>query len=219
MKLWPDVLQQSDEWFALREWRPTASNAKRVITATGKDSTSWQGYVEEMVDSEIRPRAVRMAGMFQGNRHTDRGNECESAARECFAEKMGMDVAEVGFITRDDEVWGCSPDGLVVSRSAMMESAGLELKCPDGPKHLGFLSDGTLPAEYLQQIHCSMVVTGFSFWYFMSYCELYKPLIIRVERDSYTAKVESAMNRFQVFYKSFRHLLLKFKAEPKESIL
>lgn len=212
-----DDIQGSESWFALREVRPTASNASRVITATGKDSTSWDGYIREMVDAEVRPRAVRESSKWTGNRHTDRGNETEAAARAHFAETMGVDVAEVGFITRDDGVWGCSPDGLVISRKSGAKMAGAEIKCPDGPKHLGHLSDGELPSEYLQQIHCSLVVTGFQFWYFMSFCEFYKPLILRVERDGYTAKVESAMNRFQDLFRIERQRLLKYKSDRKET--
>jgi hypothetical protein len=213
---WPHVIQGSDEWFELREWRPTASNASMVYTAGGKDSASWVPYIRQMVDAEVRPLKVREAGKWTGNRHTDRGNETEAAARACFAERVGVDVAEVGFITRDDEIWGCSPDGLVLSRKTHAMIAGLELKCPDGPKHLGHLDAGTLPAEYLQQIHCGMAVTGLNYWYFVSYCDYYVPLILRIERDDYTARMEAAMNRFQDFYRIERLRLLKFKEVRKE---
>jgi hypothetical protein len=208
MKAWPDILQGSEEWFALRELRPTASNASRVITATGKDSSSWAGYVREMVDAKIRPRAVREASKWTGNRHTDRGNELEPVARQRFTERMGLDVAEIGFITRDDGVWGCSPDGLVLQNGKVV--AGLELKCPDGPEQLARLDCGKLPADYLQQVHCSMAVTGLPHWYFLSYCEFYEPLILRIDRDGYTAKVEDAMNRFQAYYEAERGRLLAF---------
>lgn len=208
MKAWADIQQGTEAWFALRELRPTASNASRVITATGKDSTSWAGYVREMVDAKIRPRAVREATMWTGNRHTDRGNEMEAVARRVFTERMGLDVAEVGFITRDDGVWGCSPDGLVLQNEKVV--AGLELKCPDGPKHLEHLDGGKLPADYIQQVHCSMAVTGLPHWYFLSHCEFYEPLILRVDRDAYTAKVEDAMNRFQAFYEVERGRLMAF---------
>ena len=213
MKVWPDIEQGSEAWFALRELRPTASNASRVITATGKDSSSWPGYVREMVDAKIRPRAIREATMWTGNRHTDRGNETEPIARRAFSERMGLDVAEVGFITRDDGVWGCSPDGLVLCPKTQQLVAGLELKCPDGPKHLEHLDGGKLPADYVQQVHASMVVTGLPHWYFVSFCQFYEPLILRIDRDDYTAKVEDAMNRFQLFYGAERERLMAFKGK------
>ncbi|WP_193211436.1 lambda exonuclease family protein [Luteolibacter marinus] len=214
MKVWPDVEQGSEDWFMLRELRPTASNASRVITATGKDSASWPGYVREMVDAKIRPREVREAGMWTGNRHTDRGKEMEPVARQAFVDRMGLDVVEVGFVTRDDGVWGCSPDGLVMTRQDEPRVlAGLELKCPDGPKHLEHLDGGKLPADYVQQVHCSMAVTGLDHWYFMSFCQFYEPLILRIDRDAYTAKVEDAMNRFQDYYGSERDRLMGFRGK------
>lgn len=213
MKLWADIEQGSEQWFAVRELRPTASNASRVITATGEDSSSWPGYVREMVDAKIRPRSVREAGAWTGNRHTDRGNEMEPVARALFSERMGLDIAEVGFITRDDGVWGCSPDGLVMCRHSGKLLAGLELKCPDGPKHLEHLDGGKLPADYVQQVHCSMAVTGLNHWYFVSYCEFYEPFILRIDRDGYTAKVTDSMDRFQLFYESERERLMVFKGK------
>ncbi|MBK1884660.1 YqaJ viral recombinase family protein [Luteolibacter pohnpeiensis] len=218
MKLWPDVIQGSEDWFALRELRPTASNAKKVITATGKDSASWKPYIYEMTDAKIRPRGVREATAFAGNAHTDRGKELEPLARNEFTKIMGLAAAEVGFVTRDDKVWGCSPDGLVLCPKTNDVVAGLEIKCPDGPKHQAHLDGGVLPADYIQQVHASMVVTGLNHWYFVSYCPYYETFILRVDRDGYTAKVEDAMDRFQTFYKAERPRLMKFKGNAPEVI-
>jgi hypothetical protein len=215
MKLWPDIIQGSEEWFALRELRPTASQAKRVITPEGKDG-AWPSYVREMIDAKIRPRGLREAGAFTGNRHTDRGNENEPLARARFERETGYDVVEVGFVTRDDGVWGCSPDGLVMQDQAVV--AGIEIKCPDGPKHLAFLDAGKLPPEYACQIHCSMVVTGFPCWWFMSFCQGYQPLILRAFRDGFTAKMEDVMNRFQRYYESERRRLLPFADKQQTEI-
>lgn len=215
MKLFADIEQQSEAWHAVREIRPTASHASRVITSKGKDSDGWQNYVFEMADNRIRPRGVRESGKWTGNRHTDRGNETEPVAREAFARMMGVDVAEVGFITRDDGIWGCSPDGLALSRQTGKIIAGVELKCPDGLKHLSDLDRGTLPPDHIQQVHASMAVTGLDFWYFVSYCEFYEPLILRIERDDYTAKVEDAMNRFQAFYLAEVKRLMNFARKEK----
>ena len=140
----------------------------------------------------------------------------EPIARQNFCDRMALNVAEVGFVTRDDGVWGCSPDGLVLCRSDQKVLGGLELKCPDGPKHLEHLDNGKLPAEYMQQVHCSMAVTGLDHWYFMSFCEFYEPFILRIERDEFTDKVEDAMNRFQAFYQTESERLLNFKLKEIE---
>ncbi len=200
----------------LRELRPTASQCSRVITGTGKDSSSWPGYLHELTNNKQQTRGIREAGIWTGNRHTDRGHENEPLARECFKRLMKMEVAEVGFITRDDLIWGCSPDGLVWHRGEKV--AGIEIKCPQGPKHIEHLEMEDVPSEYVQQIHCSMVVTGFNFWYFMSYAPCWKPRIIRVERNAYTAKVESAMNRFQDYFVAGRARLIDTHGDATEGV-
>ena len=45
-----------------------------------------------------------------------------------------------------------------------------------------------------------MIVTGLHYWYFMSYCRRLKPLILRVERDSYTDTLQDALERFIIYY-------------------
>lgn len=214
MKIWPNLLQGSDQWHLLREIRPTASNASMVITAGGKDSTSWDAYVNKLIDARVRPREVREAGMFTGNFHTDRGNEFEESARILFMERMGVDIVEVGFITRDDGIWGCSPDGLVIDPATGKATAGIEIKNPDGPKHVGHMRSGALPSEYLQQVHCSMVVSGLEAWWFMSNCEFYEPLIVEVRRDAFTAKMEDAMNRFQSYCGASLEIIPALKRKP-----
>jgi hypothetical protein len=52
--------------------------------------------------------------VFAGNKFTDWGNDHENEARELFESMMGYQVTEVGFVTRDDKIIGCSPDGLIM---------------------------------------------------------------------------------------------------------
>ncbi len=199
MKIWPNIDQQSEEWFRVRAGRPTASQFKRLLTPTGKDSFQWEGYALELIDQCIRPGAVPT---FAGNRHTDRGNELEPIAREAFGRIMGLEVEQVGFVTRDDGIVGCSPDSFVLQGGVRV--AGLEIKCPDGPKHAGDLLSGQMPADHLPQVHGSMAVTGLDHWYYMSYCPGYAPLICRIDRDGYTAKLSDAIDRFVIYYSEMR---------------
>ena len=199
MKIFPNMEQRSESWFRARAGRPTASQFSRLLTPTGKDSSQWDGYAIELMAQCIRPDEIG----FEGNFHTDRGNDLEPEAREEFARIMGMSVTEVGFITRDDEVIGCSPDGLIRGPNGAI-LAGLELKCPLAKNHAGYLIEGKLPDSYRPQVHGSMAVTGLDFWYFMSYCPGLAPFIIRVERDDYTAKLSDALDRFLMFYAARR---------------
>lgn len=198
MKIYPEMLQGSDEWFKARAGRPTASNFDRIITPTGKDSSQWDGFAIDLIADCIRPDMVD----FVGNRHTDRGNELEPEARAEFSRIMEMDVQQVGFITRDDGIVGCSPDGVLYRNGKLV--AGLELKCPLAKNHAKYLVEGVLPKDYAPQVHGGMAVTGLDYWYFMSYCQGMKPFILRVERDGFTAKVSDALDRFLIFYAARR---------------
>lgn len=210
MKIWPNLTQGTEEWFRVRCGRPTASNFSRIITAGGKDSGQWYDYVVELCAECIKPDDIG----FTGNRHTDRGNELEPEARAEFSRLMGLDVEQVGFVTRQDGIVGCSPDGLILSRPkedgdgpeslAKCAMAGLELKCPLAKNHAGYLLEGKLPDQYRAQVHGSMAVTGLRWWYFMSYCPGLAPFILRVERDEFTEKLSDALDRFLIYYAAKR---------------
>ncbi|MCW1885600.1 YqaJ viral recombinase family protein [Luteolibacter flavescens] len=196
--------QRTEQWFRARAGRPTASQFSRIVTPTGKDSEQWDDFALELVAQCIRPDEVE----WTGNRHTDRGEELEPAARDLFREMMDLDVREVGFITRADEVIGCSPDALVYQRGAAHPLAGLEIKCPLAKHHARYLVEGVLPDAYRAQVHGSMAVTGLRWWYFMSYCPGLVPFVLRVEWDSYTDKLAGALDRFLVFYAERRKQVL-----------
>lgn len=203
MKVIENMEQGSEAWFRIRAGRPTASNFDRIVTATGKDSSQWDSYIIELCAACIRPDEIT----WEGNRHTDRGNELEPEAREEFARLMKLEVEQVGFVTRQDEIVGCSPDGLVRG-SAEGYLAGLELKCPLAKNHASYLMAGDLPPAYRAQVHGSMAVTGLRHWYFMSYCPGLAPFIIRVDWDDFTDKVADALDRFLIYYAERRKVIM-----------
>lgn len=203
MIIHPQMIQGSEEWFRARKGRITASNADRILTPTGKYSAQWDGYAIELVAECIRPDELPA---FTGNSHTDRGNELEADARATFAEVMGLEVSEVGFITREDGIVGCSPDGLIYQGTELV--AGVEMKCPLAKNHLAYLVDGGIPKAYLPQVHFSMAITGLP-WYFISYCPGMAPHIVLAEPDGYTAKMADAVDRFLIYYGERRNQLLK----------
>ena len=112
------VIQGSDAWFALRRGRPTASRFKDIITAQKGDlSKSSPAYIAELIGECFVPDWID----FAGNKFTDRGTELEPVARKAFEEHTGDKTTEVGFVTRADEVVGCSPDGLVLHLGKNLE--------------------------------------------------------------------------------------------------
>ena len=119
-----------------------------------------------------------------------RGTLLEEEARDWYAMRQNREVQQVGFITTDDGTVGCSPDGL------LSKDCGLEIKCPKGSTHVGYLLNGKLPPAYAPQVHGSMWVTGFSKWIFISYHPAFRPLVVTVKRDEYTKKVGVAVSKF-----------------------
>lgn len=211
MKIWPNLEQRSEAWFRARAGRPTASNFDRLLTPTGKDSSQWEDYAIELCASCLRPDEIS----WEGNHHTDRGNELEPEARELFQQlNPQLTLEEVGFVTRDDEVIGCSPDAMILDTASGKHVAGLELKCPLSKHHAKYLIAGDLPAKYRPQVHGSMAVTGLNEWFFMSYCPGLQPFVIRVVRDEYTAKMADVLNRFLIYYAETRKRIIP-QLQPK----
>ena len=215
----PSVLQGSEEWHAMRRGRPTASRFKNIVTAAKGDlSKSATDYIAELIGESYVPEWVD----FAGNRFTDRGTEMEPEARLYYEGWAGVKAFEVGFVTRRDEVVGCSPDGLIllpgksVERDAVHDEAGritngadlfaygLEIKCPSPKVHVGWVMGGALPDDHKQQVHGAMAVTGLSRWDFFSYFPGLQPFHVTVHRDAYTDKLSASLDQFLVDYAAAR---------------
>lgn len=132
------------------------------------------------------------------------GNILEEYARPAFTLETGLDVRQVGFITDDAERVGCSPDGLIG------ENCGLEIKCPRLETHLGYILAGALPKDYIAQVQASLYVTGFSKWFFFSFCRRMPPLILEVYPDP--AMQEAISEAVAGFLKRLDEALAKLTA-------
>lgn len=198
------IEQQSEEWFNLRKGRATASEFSKILTATGRISKQSIGYMRKLARECVCDDPM----VFMGNKHTEWGNEQEPVARAFFEEQMGIPVTEVGFVGRGDGApVGCSPDGLIADAEGNW-LGGLEIKCPQVDTHVDYLLEGELPSAYKLQVHGSMAVTGLPYWYFMSFFPDLNPLIIKVERDSFTEKVSEALDQFVIDYAEERERVL-----------
>lgn len=167
-----DHEQGTNEWFDARLGVPSASNFSKLITATGKASTSADGYVNQLVAEILTGERAE----FYTNGHMERGNQLEPEARSYYEFMTDLEAQEVGFCLHDTVAAGCSPDALVAD-------GGLEIKCPSGAVHVSYLRAGTLPAAYKQQVMGCMWVSGAPWWDFLSYHPDMPSLLIRVERD------------------------------------
>ena len=200
MKIYPEMIQGSEEWLRARKGRLTASQMAKVITATGKLSAQWEKLAIKLAAECVKPEEMPA---FIGNIHTDRGHELEPVAREWFTQWSGLDVRTVGFVTKEgNPVLGCSPDALIYEGKSPV--AGLEIKCPLVETHALYHYENQLPEAYRAQVHGSMAVTGLRKYWFMSFNEGTEPFTKLVEWDDYTDKVAEALDEFVIKYSEIR---------------
>lgn len=184
--------QYSPEWWEARRGIPTASAFDRIITAkTGKFASGSESYIYELLAEKVRldPPVMTEGPTTPAMKE---GLESEPEARKWFAFHTDKKVREVGFIISDDNRFGCSPDGLV------SDDAVLELKCPQGKKHVEYLLGGKVPDEYKAQCHGQMIVTGLKRCYFVSYCLGFDPLLVEVTPDEYTDALRVCLEQFWI---------------------
>jgi putative phage-type endonuclease len=205
--------QRSEEWFAIRKSvLITASEMGVFLTKNCAKSAGARLnlitkklaepiYSDESLSGfeflmELRAKEEKA---MEYNIPVQRGNALEPEARAMYEKITGHQVSEVGFITDDEERFGCSPDGLIYPIGKQTKSSqydgvhGVEIKCPIPETHMKWLLAGGLPEEHKCQVHGSMAVTGLSRWDFVSYCPGLPPLIVRVERDEFTDSISAGL--------------------------
>ena len=175
-----DHEQGTEEWFALRRGKPSASMFSKLITMTGKPSSSAVGYIDELVAEVITGETENFS-----NSHTERGTLLEPEAREAYEFISGNDVIETGFILDTSFEFGCSPDGLI------LDKGGLEIKCPAPKTMVGYMRDPQVGVKkYWQQIQGCIWITKRDWWDFFAYHPEMPHVLVRVERDEeYIAKL------------------------------
>jgi len=162
-----------------RAGRPTASCFSKIITPkTLKPSASAENYLYQLAGERI---AGCKADTFQ-SAAMERGVEMEAEARSYFEFYHDVQVDQVGLVyPNSDKLFSCSPDGL-------LPNVGLEIKCPLIHTHIAYLLKNELPTEYILQVQGSMLVTGFDYWWFLSYYPGLPPLTLLVKRDESICK-------------------------------
>jgi putative phage-type endonuclease len=171
--------QRTDEWYAARLGRVTASRVADVVakTKTGY-STSRANYMAEL----ICERLTGVRGDFYMNAAMQWGVDREPEARAAYEASKGALVTEIGFAPHNSiNGSGASPDGLV-------DDDGLvEIKCPITATHLDTLLSETVPGKYMTQMQWQMACTGRQWCDFVSYDprlpEAMRLFVKRVRRD------------------------------------
>lgn len=181
-----DVKQGSGEWLAARAGVFTASEFDNLMTPLWKKRTGAtpETYILRKLAEKIMGFPLESPNAWV----LEQGAILESEALPWLQLSQDLNVQRVGFVTSDCGRMGCSPDGLIG------DDGGVEIKCPQPVNHLRYLLAGTVPDDYLAQVHGSLYVTGRKWWKFVSYSRQFPPVILHVERDeNIIAKIDEVL--------------------------
>lgn len=174
-----NIQQGTDDWFAARLGKVTASRVADVIakTKTGV-SASRMNYMAQLVCERLTGTAAESysnAAMQWGIDH-----EADAAAAYTF--HHDTELESIGFVDHPRiAMSGASPDRLV-------GTVGLvEIKCPNTATHINTLDCGKVPEKYLTQMQWQMACCNRDWCDFVSYDprmpEEMRLFVKRVERD------------------------------------
>lgn len=180
--------QRSDEWFAARLGKVTASKVSDVMSkGAGRETYMIKLIAEFLTNSR---------GASFTNTAMEWGITTEPYARQAYKALNNVWVEEMGFAPHPTiERAGASPDGLVG------DDGLIEIKCPNTETHLDTLIDKTVPKKYINQMQFQMACTGRKWCDFVSFDnrlpEDLQIFVLRVERDDkHIADMEAAINKF-----------------------
>lgn len=184
--------QGSEEWFAARCGKATASQFRAILaTIKSGEAAERRNYRAALIVERLTGKAD-IGFTSEAMRW---GTEQEPFARIAYMAKTGAVVEEAGFILHPEINAGASPDGLIG------EDGGLEIKCPSKATHLSTLQSGVMPTEHTPQVQGAMWITGRKWWDFVSYHPEFPDhlqlFVKRVQRDDdYIRDLEAKVRAF-----------------------
>ena len=192
-----EVIQGSEEWFAVRRGKITASRLGDIMRKTKWGESTYKAKVRlEIAIERITGKSASSVVMNQAMRD---GVEREPDARTLFEAVTGKEVALCGSFNHPTIVnTSASPDGLLRG-----ENACLELKSPTHATHAKNLMSETMPKNYIYQVQWQIACTESDFAYFASYHPDFPPELrlkwVRVEKDDSVIKsLEEAVRQFDI---------------------
>jgi putative phage-type endonuclease len=201
--------QRTEEWFAARCGKVTASRVADIIakTKTGY-STSRENYLAQLVCERMTGKPAES----YSNSAMQWGTEQEPFARAAYEAAKDVLVDEVGFITHPTiAMAGASPDGLVG------EFGLVEIKCPNTATHIDTLLTQIVPIKYITQMQWQMACTQRRWCDFVSFDprmdEGLQLFIKQVDYDPiYVAQLEKEVINFLMEVEDKIQKLNKLKA-------
>ena len=157
------LIQGSDEWFAVRNGKITASKLSDLMRVTKYGESTYKTRLRmELAIERLTGKSASPNFMNQAMKD---GVEREPDARKLFEAITGKEVAECGSFDHPDIVnTSASPDGLIRG-----EDAVLELKCPTHITHAKNLLSEKMPKNYEYQVQWQIACTESEYAYFASY--------------------------------------------------
>jgi len=187
------IEQGTDEWFAARIGKVTAS---RVADVLAKTKTGYSATRDNYMAQLVCERLTGQKGDSFTNSAMQHGTETEPLARASYEALHDVLVDEVGFIPHPSIIMaGASPDGLVG------DDGLLEIKCPNTATHIETLLSQTVPGKYNTQMQFQMACTNRSWCDFVSFDNRLPPelqlFVKRVPRDNmYIRLMEDEIVKF-----------------------
>lgn len=208
-------LQRTDEWFAARLGKVTAS---RIADVRARTKSGWgaarKNYMADLIAERLSGEHIP-GGSGAARRW---GQEIEPEAKRAYEFYRDAEIEEVGFISHPTiSDAGASPDGLVSDEGLV------EFKCPTVLTHLETLETDEIAPEYLQQMQWQMACTGRQWCDFASfdprYPEAMKLYVQRVKRDDeMIAAIETDVLEFLTELGArVDRLRAKYEPEQKEA--
>jgi putative phage-type endonuclease len=185
--------QGSDQWFAARIGKVTASRVADVLAKTKSGySTSRDNYMAQLVCERLTGQREE----FFTSAAMQHGTDTEPLARAAYESLKDVLVDEVGFVPHPSIIMaGASPDGLVG------DNALIEIKCPNTATHIETLLSQTVPGRYNTQMQFQMACTDREWCDFVSFDnrlpEELQLFVKRVPRDNmYIRLMEDEIVKF-----------------------
>jgi putative phage-type endonuclease len=153
--------QRTEEWFAARLGKVTASRVGDVMAKTKSGySASRANYMAQLVVERMTGKAPESFT----NSAMQWGTDTEPLARAAYEAHNNVMVDEVGFIDHPTiPMSGASPDGLIG------EHGMLEIKCPNTATHIETLLTNKIDEKYILQMQWQMACTGRQWCDFVSF--------------------------------------------------
>ena len=187
------VEQRTEDWYAARLGKATASRFKDIITNTkaGSYGAGRRNYRSELTIERLTGRSSER---FTSSA-MEWGMDTEELARLRYSLRTHNQVELVGFLQHDELMAGASPDGLVGT------DGQIEIKCYNTANHIEALKTDRMPSEHMAQVQGQLWITGRAWCDFISFDPELPPqaqlFIQRIVRDDeYIKMLESEIRSF-----------------------